>query len=51
MNPRGSSPSGEISEQELVGKSQLTAFTAATISNGGDWPCNEGATAAGSVIS
>ena len=50
---------GRIPEGKLVlvggppglGKSQLTAFTAATISNGGDWPCNEGATAAGSLIS
>jgi len=33
-----------------LGKSQLTAFMAATISNGGDWPCNEGSTAVGSVI-
>jgi putative DNA primase/helicase len=49
---------GRIPEGKLVlvggppglGKSQLTAFMAATISNGGDWPCNEGSTAAGSVI-
>ena len=49
---------GRIPEGKLVlvggppglGKSQLTAFMAATISNGGDWPCNEGATVAGSVI-
>jgi RecA-family ATPase len=33
-----------------LGKSQLTAFVAATISHGGDWPCNEGSTAVGSVI-
>jgi putative DNA primase/helicase len=33
-----------------LGKSQLTAFVTATISNGGDWPCNEGSTAVGSVI-
>jgi putative DNA primase/helicase len=33
-----------------LGKSQLTAFMAATISNGGDWPCNEGSTAVGNVI-
>jgi putative DNA primase/helicase len=33
-----------------LGKSQLTAFIAATISNGGDWPCNEGTTAVGNVI-
>ena len=49
---------GRIPEGKLVlvggppglGKSQLTAFMAATISNGGDWPCNEGATAVGNVI-
>src|ERR1019366_10669487 len=49
---------GRIPEGKLVlvggppglGKSQLTAFMAATISNGGDWPCNEGSTNAGSVI-
>jgi putative DNA primase/helicase len=49
---------GRIPEGKLVlvggppglGKSQLTAFMAATISNGGDWPCNEGSTAVGSVI-
>jgi putative DNA primase/helicase len=33
-----------------LGKSQLTAFIAATISDGGDWPCGEGSTAVGSVI-
>jgi hypothetical protein len=50
--------SGRIPEGKLVllggppglGKSQLTAFVAATISNGGDWPCGEGSTAAGNVI-
>ena len=49
---------GRIPEGKLVllggppglGKSQLTAFMAATISNGGDWPCNEGSTVVGSVI-
>jgi putative DNA primase/helicase len=49
---------GRIPEGKLVllggppglGKSQLTAFLAATISNGGDWPCNEGSTAVGNVI-
>ena len=49
---------GRIPEGKLVlvggppglGKSQLTAFMAATISNGGNWPCNEGSTAVGSVI-
>jgi hypothetical protein len=49
---------GRIPEGKLVlvggppglGKSQLTAFMAATISNGGDWPCNEGSTAVGNVI-
>jgi putative DNA primase/helicase len=49
---------GRIPEGKLVllggppglGKSQLTAFMAATISNGGDWPCNEGSTTVGSVI-
>jgi hypothetical protein len=49
---------GRIPEGKLVlvggppglGKSQLTAFMAATISNGGCWPCNEGSTAVGSVI-
>jgi len=49
---------GRIPEGKLVlvggppglGKSQLTAFMASTISNGGDWPCNEGSTAVGNVI-
>src|SRR6266403_1988168 len=49
---------GRIPEGKLVlvggppglGKSQLTAFVTATISNGGDWPCNEGSTTVGSVI-
>jgi len=49
---------GRIPEGKLVlvggppglGKSQLTAFITATISNGGDWPCNEGSTAVGNVI-
>jgi putative DNA primase/helicase len=49
---------GRIPEGKLVllggppglGKSQLTAFMAATISNGGNWPCNEGSTTVGSVI-
>jgi putative DNA primase/helicase len=49
---------GRIPEGKLVliggppglGKSQLTAFIASTISNGGDWPCNEGSTAVGNVI-
>jgi AAA domain len=49
---------GRIPEGKLVlvggppglGKSQLTAFMAATISNGGAWPSNEGSTAVGSVI-
>ena len=33
-----------------LGKSQLTAFIAATISNGGDWPCGEGSATRGSVL-
>jgi hypothetical protein len=33
-----------------LGKSQLTIFVTATISNGGVWPCQEGATTAGSVL-
>lgn len=33
-----------------LGKSQLTAFIAATISTGGDWPCNEGSSVKGSVL-
>jgi len=49
---------GRIPEGKLVllggppglGKSQLTAFMAATISNGGNWPCNEGSTIVGNVI-
>ncbi len=49
---------GRIPEGKLVlvggppglGKSQLTAFITATISNGGDWPCNEGSTSVGNVI-
>jgi putative DNA primase/helicase len=49
---------GRIPEGKLVlvggppglGKSQLTAFIAATISNGGAWPCGEGSTAPGNVI-
>jgi putative DNA primase/helicase len=49
---------GRIPEGKLVllggppglGKSQLTAFMAATISNGGSWPCNEGSTIIGNVI-
>jgi putative DNA primase/helicase len=49
---------GRIPEGKLVllggppglGKSQLTAFMSATVSNGGHWPCGEGATLAGDVI-
>jgi putative DNA primase/helicase len=49
---------GRIPEGKLVllggppglGKSQLTAFMAATISNGGSWPSNEGSTTIGNVI-
>jgi hypothetical protein len=49
---------GRIPEGKLVlvggppglGKSQLIAFIAATISNGGAWPCGEGSTAPGNVI-
>jgi putative DNA primase/helicase len=49
---------GRIPEGKLVliggppglGKSQLTAFIASTISNGGNWPCNEGSTSVGNVI-
>jgi RecA-family ATPase len=33
-----------------LGKSQVTAFIAAIVSNGGAWPCSEGSTIAGSVI-
>jgi RecA-family ATPase len=49
---------GRVAEGKLVmfggppglGKSQLTILMAATISNGGDWPCNEGAAVPGNVI-
>jgi RecA-family ATPase len=49
---------GRIPEGKLVllggppglGKSQLTAFMSATVSNGGYWPCGEGSTLAGDVI-
>jgi hypothetical protein len=49
---------GRIPEGKLVllggppglGKSQLTAYISATVSNGGHWPCDEGSTAAGDVI-
>jgi len=49
---------GRIPEGKLVllggppglGKSQLTAFMSATVSNGGHWPCGEGCTFAGDVI-
>ena len=49
---------GRIPEGKLVllggppglGKSQLTAFMSATVSNGGVWPCGEGSTIAGDVI-
>jgi hypothetical protein len=49
---------GRIPEGKLVllggppglGKSQLTAFMSATVSNGWDWPCGEGSTIAGDVI-
>ena len=33
-----------------LGKSQLTAFMSATVSNGGHWPCGEGSTLPGDVI-
>jgi putative DNA primase/helicase len=33
-----------------LGKSQLTTFMSAVISNGWDWPCNEGSATAGNVI-
>lgn len=33
-----------------LGKSQLTAFMSAVVSNGGAWPCGEGSTIAGDVI-
>jgi putative DNA primase/helicase len=49
---------GRIPEGKLVllggppglGKSQLTAFISAVVSNGGAWPCGEGSTIAGDVI-
>lgn len=49
---------GRIPEGKLVllggspglGKSQLTAFMSAVVSNGGVWPCGEGSTIAGDVI-
>jgi putative DNA primase/helicase len=49
---------GRIPEGKLVllggppglGKSQLTAFMSAVVSNGGAWPCGEGSTFAGDVI-
>ncbi|AJA59721.1 MULTISPECIES: AAA family ATPase [Bradyrhizobium] len=49
---------GRIPEGKLVllggppglGKSQLTAFMSATVSNGGHWPCGEGSTLPGGVI-
>jgi putative DNA primase/helicase len=49
---------GRIPEGKLVllggppglGKSQLTAFMSATVSNGGYWPCGEGSTLPGDVI-
>ncbi|MEZ0031254.1 putative DNA primase/helicase [Bradyrhizobium japonicum] len=49
---------GRIPEGKLVllggppglGKSQLTALMAATVSNGGHWPCGEGSTLPGDVI-
>ncbi|WP_271528896.1 AAA family ATPase [Bradyrhizobium sp. CCBAU 25338] len=49
---------GRVPEGKLVllggppglGKSQLTAFMAATVSNGGHWPCGEGSTRQGEVI-
>jgi hypothetical protein len=49
---------GRIPEGKLVllggppglGKSQLTAFMAATVSTGGHWPCGEGSTLRGDVI-
>jgi putative DNA primase/helicase len=33
-----------------LGKSQLTAYLAATVSNGGQWPCAEGCALRGSVV-
>lgn len=49
---------GRIPEGKLVllggppglGKSQLTAFISAVVSNGGTWPCGEGSTLPGDVI-
>lgn len=49
---------GRIPEGKLVllggppglGKSQLTAFMAATVSSGGHWPCGEGSALCGDVI-
>ncbi|WP_074122251.1 AAA family ATPase [Bradyrhizobium sp. AS23.2] len=49
---------GRIPEGKLVllggppglGKSQLTAFMSAIVSNGGHWPCGEGSTLPGDVI-
>ncbi|MVT52533.1 AAA family ATPase [Bradyrhizobium yuanmingense] len=49
---------GRIPEGKLVllggppglGKSQLTAFMSATVSNGSHWPCGEGSTLPGDVI-
>src|SRR5262249_27015759 len=49
---------GRIPEGKLVllggppglGKSQLTAFMSATVSNGGHWPCGEGAAVQGDAI-
>jgi hypothetical protein len=49
---------GRIPEGKLVllggppglGKSQLTAFMSAIVSNGGYWPCGEGSTIPGDVI-
>jgi hypothetical protein len=49
---------GRIPEGKLVllggppglGKSQLTAFISAVVSNGGTWPCGEGSTLRGDVI-
>jgi putative DNA primase/helicase len=33
-----------------LGKSQLTTFMSAVVSNGGDWPCGEGSAKVGNVI-
>jgi len=49
---------GRVPEGKLVllggppglGKSQLTAFMSAIVSNGGHWPCGEGSTLPGDVI-